>query len=188
VVVVRRRDLHPGEDYLRNPPFLAHLLRCWLADPFEQRSLAGVFESLYGYTPFAGPACIASAQDQQLLEQRIEDAFRRGHLVILREHRNGTPQGSSAADLQAADEAARSVLRKPPPKRPPKQEKTWIEFDLLDELDQPVPGRRYRLTLPDGSVREGTLDSSGSVRVRNIDPGMCRITFTDIDAREWKAA
>lgn len=68
------------------------------------------------------------------------------------------------------------------------EEKTWIEIQLLDEICEPIPGERYRITMPDGSVQEGNLNYLGKARVENIDkPGECRITFPHLDAQAWDA-
>jgi hypothetical protein len=81
---------------------------------------------------------------------------------------------------------ARPEKRPEPPPRTPTVVKTWVEFQLIDEEDgEPVPNASYRVKLPDGSVRDGRLDSQGMVRFENIDPGQCEITFSEIDAREW---
>jgi len=45
------------------------------------------------------------------------------------------------------------------------EEKTWIEIELVDEEDNPVPGEKYKITLPDGKVAQGTLDGKGFARV-----------------------
>ncbi len=47
--------------------------------------------------------------------------------------------------------------------------------------DNPVPGERYRIKLPDGTLAEGTLDENGYARVDGFDPGQCEITFPDMD-------
>ncbi len=84
-----------------------------------------------------------------------------------------------------------SVRTKPhkPPKaeEEKKQKKSWIEIEMVDEEDQPVPGERYRITLPDGeSVAEGTLDGKGFARVVGIEPGSCKVTFPDLDKGAWE--
>lgn len=67
--------------------------------------------------------------------------------------------------------------------------KSWIEIELVDEQQQPVPGEKYRVTLPDGrTVAEGTLDEKGFARLEGIDPGTCKITFPELDREAWKRA
>lgn len=69
-----------------------------------------------------------------------------------------------------------------------KEKKSWIEIELVDEEDNPVPGEKYKITLPDGSVAQGTLDQNGFARVEGIDPGTCQITFPDLDKDAWERA
>ena len=78
----------------------------------------------------------------------------------------------------------------PPPTKSPKAPvKTWIEIELLEEESgRPVAGAEYRIKLPDGTVRGGTLDSKGRARYDDIDPGQCEVWFPEIDAKEWHAA
>jgi hypothetical protein len=83
----------------------------------------------------------------------------------------------AAAKAAAAKEAAKK-------KEEEKKEKTWIEIVLLDDLGQPVDGKKYVVELPDGSKKEGTLDKQGKAKVSDIDPGLCKISFPEID---WSA-
>jgi hypothetical protein len=62
----------------------------------------------------------------------------------------------------------------------------WIEVEMVDEENEPVTGERYRVTLPDNSVAEGSLDSEGRARVEGFKPGSCRITFPDLDGEAWE--
>jgi len=71
---------------------------------------------------------------------------------------------------------------------PDEEEKNWIEIELLDEEDNPVPGEKYKITLPDGKVKTGTLDQNGFARVDGIDPGTCKVTFPDLDKDAWEKA
>jgi hypothetical protein len=86
----------------------------------------------------------------------------------------------------------RSRFATPPtfvePEEAPDQLLTFIEIELTDEEGLPVAQERYRIELPDGSVREGRLDAKGTALVDLIKPGMCSVTFPDIDGREWQAA
>lgn len=69
------------------------------------------------------------------------------------------------------------------------EEKTsWIEIELVGEDDEPIPGEKYRITLPDGSVAEGTLDEKGFARVEGFERGKCQISFPDLDKEAWEPA
>jgi type VI secretion system secreted protein VgrG len=67
------------------------------------------------------------------------------------------------------------------------KEKTWIEIVLVEEGDPPIPAayRRYRIRLPDGTLREGALDDRGTARIEGIDPGTCEVTFPDYEKKVW---
>jgi hypothetical protein len=63
----------------------------------------------------------------------------------------------------------------------PRREREWIEIELLDMDDRPVPDERYRITLTDGSVREGRLDSAGRAYFGDLDTGICEVGWPDLD-------
>ena len=65
---------------------------------------------------------------------------------------------------------------------------SWIEIVLVDEEQTPVAGEEYRITVPDGSVKEGTLDEKGFARVEGFDPGTCKVTFPRLDQDAWEPA
>ena len=58
----------------------------------------------------------------------------------------------------------------------------WVELELLDMADQPVPFERYWIKLPDGTVREGALDAQGLAYFDDLDPGQCVIRWIGRDA------
>ena len=65
----------------------------------------------------------------------------------------------------------------------------WIEIELVDEQDNPVPGEQYRINHPDGVEAYGYLDSKGFARITGIQsPGSCQITFPELDQEAWERA
>ncbi len=54
---------------------------------------------------------------------------------------------------------------------------TWIEFSLVDTAQHPVPGEPYKVTLPDGTVREGKTDARGLICFTGVKPGSARIEW-----------
>jgi type VI secretion system secreted protein VgrG len=65
---------------------------------------------------------------------------------------------------------------------------SWIEIELVGEDKKPIPGERYRVTLPDQTVDEGTLDDKGHARIEGFEKGDCKITFPDLDEEAWEDA
>jgi len=63
--------------------------------------------------------------------------------------------------------------------------KHWIEINLVDEDNQPVPFEDFRITLPDGTVVEDSLDKKGRAKISGIDSGTCKVCFPNRDARDW---
>lgn len=66
------------------------------------------------------------------------------------------------------------------------KESHWIEIELIDESDKPVPGEKYEIELPDGRVRSGMLDGEGHARLRLEEAGNCKISFPRLDAEAWE--
>ncbi|HET6567183.1 MAG TPA: PAAR domain-containing protein [Rhodothermales bacterium] len=57
--------------------------------------------------------------------------------------------------------------------------KDYIEIELVDEEEHPIPNAPYLLYLSDGTVRRGTLDGNGYRREENVPPVAHRIVFPD---------
>ncbi len=85
-----------------------------------------------------------------------------------------------------------SVELKPhqPPQTKEEMEKkqSWVEVELVGEDNKPLAGVRFRITLPDNTVAEGTLNEQGVARVEGIEPGSCKITFPELDQDAWEKA
>ncbi len=72
------------------------------------------------------------------------------------------------------------------PHKPDEEKTSWIEIEMVDEEDEPVTGEKYKITLPDDTLAEGTLDNNGFARVDGIDPGTCKVTFPELDKDAWE--
>jgi type VI secretion system secreted protein VgrG len=88
--------------------------------------------------------------------------------------------------IQAGKYGAQPARQYTPPPPGQSTKLSWIEIELVDEQDRPIPGERYIITLPDGAEIRGSLDQNGFARVDNIEPGVCRITFPELDGMAWE--
>jgi hypothetical protein len=78
-------------------------------------------------------------------------------------------------------------VHKPAPRNQPgSPPQHWIQVQLVDESGQPVPGERYRVETPNGSVAEGSLDAKGQARIEGLEPGTCKVSFPDRDQDAWR--
>ena len=62
--------------------------------------------------------------------------------------------------------------------------KDWLEIEMLDEEDNPVPDAEYRFLAPNGEVKQGKLDSNGTARMENLPPGAERVRFRSFGRRQ----
>lgn len=138
----------------------------------ERRSAALVAE-------LAAALGVSLAEDAATLRGRVREALREGRLVAYGRGRRERTVGRSA---ERAEEAETPVETTRAPV------KTWITIRLVDDDERPVAGARYRVKLPDGEVREGTLDANGIAHVEGIDPGECEVGFPEYDREAWERA
>jgi hypothetical protein len=97
--------------------------------------------------------------------------------------------GGEASALQQSGESADQELSDQPPDSSSttcESQHDWIEVQLVGEDGRGVPGQRLRVTLPDGSIREETLDAEGVAGFDGIASGTCTITFPDLDQDAWE--
>jgi hypothetical protein len=145
------------------------------------------------------------------LLDHIARRIARGDLIVARGIGQGMPQGTADAGILRGSKgqvSAKSKKSRRQTERTPLQdemaarqqreaepevitvgesepETTWIEIELVEPDGQPAANERYKLTLPDGSVKWGRLDQHGKARVERLQPGNCQVTFPDRDEQVW---
>lgn len=114
--------------------------------------------------------------DRARLRDRLVEALRRGELVLWRRPARARSGDGGAGGAESDEELLHT----------PSEQKTWIEIELVDMEGNPMPGEPYRIKLPDGTERRGTLDSQGRAYFGNLDPGQAEIFWEarDGDATE----
>ncbi len=80
----------------------------------------------------------------------------------------GTPPASSKA--KAASQPADKQV-----------ENHFIEIEVKDEDNLPVPGEYFEVNTPEGTVASGTTDEKGFARVDGIQPGQATVRFPNRD-------
>jgi len=58
--------------------------------------------------------------------------------------------------------------------------KDYLELKLVDDDDNPIPEVDYKITLPDGTNKEGKLDENGEAKLEDIPPGKIEIKYSDV--------
>jgi hypothetical protein len=129
----------------------------------------------------------AWAFEGEILRRRLERALCDGELRAF----GPALRGAAAAGSRGA---GRPEPPPPPPFAPApereEEEKSWILISVVDGSNppRPVAWQPYRFELPDGSVCEGRLDRSGQAYLAGIEPGVGKLSFPRIDAREIRRA
>lgn len=120
----------------------------------------------------------ASIEHRRQIVKRLDEAFRSGVLVAYRRNPPALP------DIPEESRPPEPAFAEAPIAEEPE---SYIHIRLVGEDDAGIPGMRYRLLLPDQSIREGSLDGSGSALVRGRFSGMCKVAFPELDANAWEA-
>ncbi|HBP23022.1 MAG TPA: hypothetical protein DEA08_35270 [Planctomycetes bacterium] len=55
----------------------------------------------------------------------------------------------------------------------------WIELELCGAGGEPVAEAAYRVGLPNGRVKRGSLDAAGKARLEKLPAGTCQVSFPD---------
>jgi hypothetical protein len=167
-------SLPPGAEPLVAEAAVARL-SSWFPEGWggDERILAEICLSLEGDFPASG------VPESGWLHRTVRRALRDGRLVAVRSPLPA-PGGGTGEEREEA----------PAPQPVVREETAWVKIELVDDSDppKPVPFKRYRIELPDKSVREGTLDANGAAALAGIDAGMCKVSFPDFDARRWRRA
>jgi len=130
-----------------------------------------------GGTRRSGLSRTARAEHHREIARRLDEAFRSGDLVAYRRH----PPAAQPFIEEARPEP------EPAPEEPIRVEpESYVTIQLVGEDGAGIPGMRYRLRLPDATVREGTLDGSGFATVRGRFSGACQVAFPELDAEAWE--
>ncbi len=79
-------------------------------------------------------------------------------------------------------------LPQPPEEEETEEEKepTWCEFQLVDDLNNPVPDEPFIVRLSDKTEQSGTTDTEGLVRVELPYGQTARISFPNRGDDEWE--
>ncbi|HEY0077401.1 MAG TPA: hypothetical protein VGB73_02065 [Pyrinomonadaceae bacterium] len=173
-VIARRVDLFPPEVNSLPAQTFSDNFEQWSAIDETHRTIRDLWETVVQRSA-------KHKEDQSLaaMESDLMELFNGGELVILRtQPRDILPRMKETAGAAQSAQQERAREKKT----------TWIEIELLNEKNQPVPNERYRIEMPDGSTEDGFLDDLGRARFDGIDQGTCKVSFPDIDAREWKQA
>ncbi len=120
--------------------------------------------------------------EAQLLSGGLKILYQQRYQATAPKDNTQAKKQSYLADVSAA------IARASQSENAARPDKTWIEIELVDSLGTPVPNEPYELVLAGGRTVRGRLDARGQARLDGIDPGECKLTFPEIDGREWAAA
>ncbi|MFL5348276.1 MAG: carboxypeptidase-like regulatory domain-containing protein [Hyalangium sp.] len=174
-LVVRGLEVHSEEEEHRIPAdAVLWRLQGWRGDLSAERTLLDVYEALGGRMRSG----LSSLERRSFLEHvwtELEAAFESDRLALLKVSRPVfiPAEREEAEDSDWEDES---------------EPTSWVGIVLEDEDGEPVAGRRVRIKLADGTVKESVSDDKGRIRLDGIPQGNCQVEFPGMDASDWRAA
>ncbi len=131
----------------------------------------------------AGVTCVTPQSAQQAAKAIDDKAGQFGVPVA-------TPGKIAKMTLETITAASIAAARSAGPTHDPhseenKEKKHFIEIVLVDGDGKPVPGEMYKVTAPDGTVDDGTLDDKGYAKITGLDGGSCKVSFPRLDKDYW---
>lgn len=153
-----------------DPREAALLLDAWAADPSGRQGLEALHDAAFGPCADLDPN-----RRRELVLLAVRDGLASGSLVVHVERLRGGAPGTIPVQPSKPD-------------RPPKSVgpvTTWIEIELIDENDAPVPAESVLVVEPSGATRRLTTGDKGIARLEGLEPGTCDVSFPRIDGREW---
>jgi phage protein D len=113
------------------------------------------------------------------IDHALHDFNKHGYFCSLRAVRTSKKTAAGRAATQAAAQAQKQAQQQAAKNaaKGSAKPKEWIEIELTDSAGKPVPGKPYRLVLPDGKVIDGSLDALGKARLENVAPGEAKVSF-----------
>jgi len=176
-LIVRNGDLREEDEIVLDPLGLAADIDLWLDDPVHRRTLIEIYESTSLF-PLTQTVARTGAEIARYLKPRLEQIFLDGTFFPVRLPKTLRSWGEPGEIPETQVERVAAV----------QPELTWTAIQLIDDRGQPVPSEQYSLELPDGSIRNGSLDGEGQARADGIPHGQCKVSFPRIDGREWHPA
>jgi hypothetical protein len=195
----QKRDFHdPKHRDTRNDPLAEVYVQAMDSNKSQQEIVDDLEDKLAELGPlytsqYRRPGTLLDSVNIAAGSIRVPEAFRKAVAADSRVENFLDPPMSPHYHLEfpqpraagSGKDGAGAASEAPPP--PPKAKaKTWIEFRVLEEgTGEPIGGVRLRVTTPDGIENFYTADSSGLVRIDDLDPGQCDLgEMIDADALE----
>jgi hypothetical protein len=105
----------------------------------------------------------------------------------MKPHKPPKKEEAPLADEAGTDDSDSEEAAEEEQKQEEEDKTSWIEIEIVGEDDEPIPGEKYRIILPDGETfADGTLDEKGFARVEGFEKGTCKVCFPDLDKEAWE--